>query len=268
MPPAHAYCGLEDKDIDSAKDFAVENSGSLALNFAGKYYVLRRDRCTKFSSINTRLHFYVNHINLTADSEKAFLAVHAALLNPSDLRNVIYLFRNAKASQRDWNEDGQSGEDYSSLHDVSHSQFNSDINNLSKNQFDSKYRNGSRKWNDSITNAESSYDTWSTKSNFLVRDDLINATTSGRGGLRVQDYLISFITGKSDRDEPLKYAPDFSMEAGGAKCILLRISGSGNISAIVTGEYVVALNGTETCDSTISQLRGIGFLEWIFGYRN
>lgn len=265
--PASAYCGFEDQEIDSAEKFADSYSGNLALKFGTKFYVLRRDNCTKFGTVDTHLRIYINHLGLTALSERAFLSVHAALLNPKDLNNIIYLFRNAKNGNQNWSEDKRGEGDYSSTHDFSHSDFNSDLQ-LSRDQFDAKYNNGKRKWNDKIANGEQVFETWGSRSNFAVRGDFIAAENSGRGGVRVQNYFINFTTGDRGKDDPLKRAPSFTMDAAGAKCIFLRISGSPNISANVGGEYILALNGTETCDSTINNLVGIGFFQWLFGIRN
>lgn len=261
---AYASCGFEDSDLkQDATDFSTSSPGSLILKIGPKYVVLRRDRCAKFRSIDTNLHFFVNHLSLTPSSEPAFLAVHAALINSSDLSSIIYLFRNRKGNGT-WAED-QSSADYSSTHSVPHSEFNEDLN-LPREKFDAKYHNGARKWNDSIQGPGSvTYSTWDTASNFRVSSDIVNALQRGSIGLRTQNYFIRFDTSEGTS---LENAPDFSMQAGGSKCIDIRISGSGNISAIVSGEYIVALNGTDTCDTVISQLRGIGILEWIFGYRN
>lgn len=264
--PANAFCGYDDKELAKAKDFIAENPGALALKLGEKYFILRRSNCTKFGSISTQMHFYVNHLNITTNSERAFLSVHAALLDPSDLRNIIYLYRNAKNNQQ-WDEDKNTQQDYSSLHNSSHTDFNSDLA-LTRKDFDAKYRNGKRLWNDKVSNGDSVYETWDTRNNFVVRNDLINVITNKRGGLRVQNYFINFVTGAANKDDPLQHVPDFTMDAAGAKCILVRIAGSANVSAAVTGEYVVALNGTDTCDSAMSELRGIGFFEYIFGFRH
>jgi hypothetical protein len=112
------------------------------------------------------------------------------------------------------------------------------------------------------------YQTYDTQSNFKVSNDFLNAINGNKGGLRTQNYLISFTTmGKMLKNGEPEHPLDFEMNASGAKCIFLRLSGSPNVVADVRGEYTIALNGTETCDSTISHLQGIGFLEWLFGFR-
>jgi hypothetical protein len=209
---------------------------------------------------------YINHLGLTEVSENAFASIHAVLLDPNSTGSIIYLYRNSKGTSTRWAEDRDGGK-YSSLPNNNLDEFNSDLD-LDRSHFDDKYRKGGRNWNDSIKTGEDRYDTWATSSNFRTRREFMDAVRGGRGGLRIQNYFISFKTGDKDKDRPLANAPSFTFNTAGAKCILLRVSGSPNISADISGEYIIAFNGTETCDSNFHELRGIGILEWLFGYRN
>lgn len=261
---AFAACGFEDGDLLNADGFKDTEPGTLVLKVGARFVYLRRDRCARFASAKNDLHFYVNHLHITRSSEPAFLSVHVAILNPSNLQNVIYLYRNSKRNSR-WEEDSDSS-DYENVlpAEISHAEFNRDLS-LSRDQFEKKYASSARKWNDRVRNGSMLYDTWDTRSTFKVRDDMLARVLRHDVGLRTQDYFINFTTSDS---EEIENAPDFEVHTGGAKCIFVRISGSPNIADAVGGEYTIAFNGTEVCQSTIRDLRGIGFFEWIFGYRN
>jgi hypothetical protein len=260
VPAFASSCGTWDKR-ESARDFASDSTGTLALVQDSRYFVLGRDKCVNF--VFGDLYFQINH-NGASVTQPTFVSVHVALIKiGGKTADRLHLYR----STGPWNKD-RSGVQYNSDHRVAHETFNQQIigDQASFNQI---YRDDvGRTWHDSVdTNAPSPlrFETWNYRNTFSVRQDLTDAIRRGEISVSAQNYLVSFTSrAKTESRTDIGSPPDFTVRAGGYDCAVIRVSGTSMLPEF-DGEYMINQSRNTVCDPLISGFTGRTILSVLFG---
>jgi hypothetical protein len=242
-------CGRWERN-ERATQFSAEPFGTLAFVRGTSYFVLGRSRCTNLDT--SALTFAVNHGN-SADSQPSFLSAHVALVRVGGTTpDKQYLFR----SPGYWNRD-RSGIPYRSLHQRSHEEFNGDLMG-EQAAFDRRYGDDTgRQWNDSVDTESTPvlrFQSWSYRSTFSTKDELLEAVRKKQISLATQNYLIGYkARGAGGAGSP----PTFTVNASGYDCLLVRVAGTSNYSDI-DGEYMLNLNSNSPCKDILRGFTSMG----------
>jgi hypothetical protein len=260
LPSFAASCGTWDK-MESARDFAAEPTGTLALVQDSRYYVLGRGECVKFTFGD--LYFQINH-NGASVTQPTFVSVHIALIKVGGKSaDQLHLYR----SPGPWNKD-HSGVKYNSDHQVSHDTFNQQITG-DQTSFNQVYHDDvGRTWHDSVDTTTAPplrFESWNYGSTFSVRQDLREAIRRGEISVLAQDYLVSFTSrAKTDGRPDIGSPPDFTVRTAGYDCAVIRIAGTSMLPEF-NGEYMINQGRNTACDPLVSGFTGRTLLSVLFG---
>lgn len=256
---AMSSCGSWDTILDR-ESFSAQPFGTLALVQRSQHFVFGRNRCVNLNEPPRSLTFNISHSEAIGD-RPTFLSVHVALISVSPAADRQYLYRNGSY----WRND-KSGARYRSSHDLPHPEFNRALSG-DRNTFDSVFmdRESGRVWTDAVetrTQPPTHYDSWTNRSTFEVRNELLNAVKQGTIGVKTQNYLISFASRKATAGAGAP--PDFQVGVGGYDCALIRIGATAEFGD-ADGEYMLNFRQNQVCDTIVSGFSGKSF--WAFLFR-
>ncbi|WP_371420648.1 hypothetical protein [Tardiphaga sp.] len=249
---------------DRESEFAGEPFGTVGFVRGSHYFVLPRGRCINLTDTSGMLKFAINH-NGAVDSQPTFASIHVALvkIGGNDPQQQ-YLFRNAG----NWVKD-RSGIQYSSNHLVPHSEFDSGLQG-GQPEFDSRYRDDvGRTWSDGVATETSpplSFQSWSYRSTFSTKAELLEAVARKQISLKAQNYLVSFKSRAVVAGGSAGTLPGFTFNAGGYDCAFIRVSGTSN-QPDMAGEYMLNLRSGSQCENVISGFTSLGSLFDILPWR-
>jgi hypothetical protein len=246
-------CGTWER-IERASQFATEKVGTLALVQDSKFIVLGRGTCVNLRQ-PVDLYFNINHNNASTE-QPTFVSIHVALIKVgARLADSEFLYRNGSYWKKD-----RSGLKYSSIHQTPHNVFEQQLNGQQAD-FDKTYVDeAGRTWNDGVqtnTTPPLLFETWPSRRNFSVRQEVRSAIDAGSISAVAQNYLVSFVPRVANPDVPptLGSPPDFSVSATGYDCVFVRITGTSAFPEMA-GEYMINFRSNATCDSLLTGFSG------------